>query len=150
MNMTKDMNSASLMKSMKNVYPVLVTKDKDDYLVYIPDIDRNTEGKSMYDAICMARDVLGLWSLDHEMPAASTAEQAVETAKEKADDKDFVWSAGEVIYVDIDTDAYRKKYDTRAVKKNCTLPAWLNDKAEAAGINFSRVLQDALIRILED
>ncbi len=133
---------------MKNVYPVLITKDGDDYLVYIPDIDRNTEGKSMYDAIFMARDLLGTWSLDHELPEPSTVEDAIQIAKDKADDKDFVWSAGSPVFVDIDTEEYKRKLDNRSVKKNCTLPAWLNDKAEAAGINFSRVLQEALIEKL--
>ena len=33
----------------------------------------------------------------------------------------------------------------RAVKKNCTIPYWLNEKAEAMGLNFSKVLQNALI-----
>ncbi len=133
---------------MKNVYTVLISKDGSDYLVYIPDIDRNTEGKSMYDAIYMARDLLGTWSLDHEMPVPSSTEDAIKIAKEKADDENFLWSAGSPVLVDIDTDEYKKKLDTRSVKKNCTLPAWLNDKAEAAGINFSRVLQEALIEKL--
>jgi antitoxin HicB len=35
------------------------------------------------------------------------------------------------------------------VKKNCTIPLWLNEKAEALGINFSKVLQDALVQKLD-
>lgn len=35
--------------------------------------------------------------------------------------------------------------DTKAVKKTLTIPAWLNDKALALNINFSKVLQDALL-----
>lgn len=135
---------------MKGVYTVLITKDNEDYLVYIPDIDRNTEGKSMFDAIYMARDLLGTWSLDHAMPAPSSVEDAIQIAKEKADSHDFVWSAGLPVFVDIDTEDYKRKLDTRSVKKNCTLPAWLNDKAEAAGFNFSRILQEALIEKLND
>ena len=68
--------------------------------------------------------------------------------QEKADDSDFKFSTGTIVPVDIDTEDYRKKHETRAVKKNCTIPSWLNDEAEAAGINFSRVLQDALIERL--
>ena len=30
------------------------------------------------------------------------------------------------------------------VKKNCTIPSWLNFEAERAGVNFSAVLQAAL------
>lgn len=133
---------------MKNVYPVLISKDGDDYLVYIPDIDRMTEGKSLYEAIYMARDLLGTWSLDNPLPEPSTVKEAIQVAKEKADDEDFTWSAGDPVFVDIDTEEYQKKLNTRSVKKNCTIPSWLNDKAEEAGINFSRVLQEALIERL--
>ena len=134
---------------MKSVYPVLISRDGNDYLVYIPDIDRMTSGSSFYDAIFMARDLLGTWSLDFQLPEPSTVEEAIRIAKEKADDEDFTWSAGDPVYVDIDTEEYKRKLNTKSVKKNCTIPSWLNDKAEAAGINFSRVLQDALIEILE-
>ena len=134
---------------MKSVYPVLISRDGNDYLVYIPDIDRMTSGSSFYDAIFMARDLLGTWSLDSQLPEPSTVEEAIRIAKEKADDEDFTWSAGDPVYVDIDTEEYKRKLNTKSVKKNCTIPFWLNDKAEAAGINFSRVLQDALIEILE-
>ena len=46
--------------------------------------------------------------------------------------------------VDVDFEEYRRKNDMRAVKKNCTIPSWLNFEAERAGINFSAVLQAAL------
>ena len=133
---------------MKNVYPVLISKDNDYYLVYIPDLNGMTQGTSLYDAIYMARDYLGTCSLTQELPEPSSLEEAIRIAKEKADDDDFQWSAGDPYFVDIDTDEYKKKLDTKAVKKNCTIPSWLNDKAEAAGVNFSRVLQDALIERL--
>ena len=43
----------------------------------------------------------------------------------------------------------RKKYGTRIVKKNCTIPAWLNARAEAIGVNFSQTLQEALLAKIE-
>ena len=52
-------------------------------------------------------------------------------------------------YVDVDLAAYRLKYGQKMVKKNCTIPLWLNEKAEALGINFSKVLQDALVQKLD-
>lgn len=48
------------------------------------------------------------------------------------------------ILVDVDFAEYRRKHDSRAVKKNCTLPSWLAYEAEQAGISFSAVLQAAL------
>jgi antitoxin HicB len=47
-----------------------------------------------------------------------------------------------------DTDAWRAQFGSRAVKKTLTIPAWLNKKAEDAGINFSRILQDELKKAL--
>ena len=46
--------------------------------------------------------------------------------------------------MDVDFDAYRKMLENRTVRKNCTIPSWLNEKAEQAGINFSAVLQKGL------
>ena len=53
-----------------------------------------------------------------------------------------------VTWVDADLLDYRRKYDKRTVKKNCTLPSYLSYEAEKQGINFSKVLQDALIEKL--
>lgn len=133
---------------MKKVYPVFIKKEKNDYLVYLPDVDDYTSGKTLYDAIFMARDLLGTLSLEKKLPSPCDPETARKTAEEKADDPDFRFSDADITYVDIDTEEYKKKLDTRSVKKNCTIPAWLNEKAERAGINFSRVLQDALIQKL--
>ena len=49
-----------------------------------------------------------------------------------------------VTLVDIDFDAYRRAHDMRTIRKNVTIPSYLNDLAERAGVNFSQVLQDAL------
>jgi len=43
---------------------------------------------------------------------------------------------------------YRRKYGSRSVKKNCTIPYWMSREADALGINYSRVLQDGLAQIL--
>ena len=47
-----------------------------------------------------------------------------------------------------DTDAWRKEFDSRAVKKTLTIPSWLNAKAERAGVNFSQLLRDALMTVV--
>ena len=46
--------------------------------------------------------------------------------------------------VDIDFSEYRKRHNNRMVKKNCTIPYYLNVEAEKEGINFSKLLQEAL------
>ena len=133
---------------MKGVYTALIRQDGDMYLAYVPDVDSMTQGDSFYDAIEMARDLLGTRSLVEELPEPMDTEKAIEAAIQKADEEDFKFSEGTVVYVDIDTNEYKSKLNLKAVRRNVSLPAWLNDKAEAAGINFSRVLQDALVERL--
>lgn len=49
----------------------------------------------------------------------------------------------------LDMDAYAEKYGEKAVRKNLTIPAWLNTFAESNHINFSKVLQDSLTAIYQ-
>ena len=45
-------------------------------------------------------------------------------------------------------DAYRKTMNKKSVRRNVSIPAWLDKKASEAKINVSRVLQEALIEKL--
>ena len=51
--------------------------------------------------------------------------------------------------VSVDVEEYAKAHFNKAVKKTLSIPQWLNDKATARKINFSKVLQSALIKELE-
>lgn len=100
----------------------------------------------------MARDAIGLkWmdAVDDKMdfPVASTQERAIAIAKQEADEE-FDFSDGILTYVDVDCELYRNKLRNRAVKKNCTIPFWLSEEAEKRGMNFSKVLQEALLKKL--
>ena len=134
---------------MTHAYPAFIRQDGSKFLVYIPDVDHWTEGHDFADAIARARDLLGCcgmdWSTDKDAPIPSSPAEALKKARarEEAPD-DFKFSEGVLTYVDIDFDAYRKRVKNSSVKKNCTLPYSLNEWAEERGINFSRVLQDAL------
>ncbi|MEN6384518.1 MAG: type II toxin-antitoxin system HicB family antitoxin [Phycisphaerales bacterium] len=128
---------------MKAVYPIVISKCDSDYVVYIPDFDINTEGKDVADAIAMARDAIGITGCyledeEKQLPAPSALEKVART---KNDDI--------ITLVDIDFAEYRRKNDQRTVRKNLTLPSWLNVEAEKQGINFSKVLQEALLDRLQ-
>ena len=49
----------------------------------------------------------------------------------------------------LDIGAYEEKYGEKAVRKNLTIPAWLNTFAEKNDINFSQILQDALFSLAQ-
>ena len=136
---------------MKQVYPVFIAEYKKDFLVYVPDMDIYTEGKTMADAIEMARDAIGLKGIDYEddaktLPSPSSREVAIVKAKENQDIFDY--STGILTLVDVNFTEYRRRMDNKAVRRNVTLPNWLNIEAEKAQINVSRVLQEALINVL--
>lgn len=62
--------------------------------------------------------------------------------------KEIVASSENIVtLVDVNFIEYRKKVDNKAVKKNCTIPYWLSVEAEKAGINYSKVLQEAIIKV---
>lgn len=123
---------------MKNAYPVILSPGTNHIIVYVPDFNINTQGADYAEAIEMARDAIGIMGIDmedenEELPAPSMlSEIAVE-------DKNEI-----VTLVDVDFTEYRRQNDMRAVRRNVTLPSWLNFAAEKSGINVSQVLQKAL------
>lgn len=123
---------------MKNSYPVILIPDEVGYVVYVPDFDINTEGNTLTEAIEMARDAIGGVGIDMEDDGESLPEPTA-VSNVKADSTDDI-----VTLVDVDFGEYRRKNDMRAVKKNCTIPSWLNFEAEKAGVNFSAILTAAL------
>lgn len=136
---------------MKQIYPIFIAEDNNAFLVYVPDLQIYTEGSDFVNAIEMARDAIGLKVIDLEddnkdIPKPSTYETAIQKAKDDADIFDY--SVGILTLVDVDFSEYRKKIDNRTVRRNVALPNWLNHKADEAGINVSRVLQEALIQVL--
>lgn len=134
--------------SMKNVYPVFFTKTNNAILIEVPDLEILTEGKDMADAIVMARDAIELKCVSME---DDKMEIPLPSHIGSLDVKNGTFSAdGETIIslVDIDSGEYRRKIDTKAVRKNVTIPSWLNYEAEHAGINVSKVLQEALMNVL--
>ena len=121
---------------MKAVYPIILTPAERGYVVFVPDLDINTEGEDLADAIEMARDAIGLLGITEE-DAGRKIPQASGTMPHPEEQEI-------VTLVDIDFAAYRRANDLRTVRKNVTLPSWLNDLAERNGVNFSQVLQESL------
>lgn len=129
---------------MRLSYPICLYPNDSGYTVIIPDLNGCvTEGKDFADAIYMATDAVSLWVLD-ELEEGRKPPKASDPSQIKADE----YENGIVSVIMLDMDAYAEKYGSRAIRKNCTIPAWLNTAAEARHINFSAVLQAALIEQL--
>lgn len=97
-----------------------------------------TQGENMEQAYEMAVDALGLCITDllkvqAMLPVASKPSE-IEIMKDSI-----------VVVVEFDMAAYKRKHNSKAVKKTLSIPEWLNEEANAMGINFSQVLQEALM-----
>jgi len=127
---------------MKTAYPVVFTKLTDGYAAHAPDFPLDTQGDDLAEAIEMARDAIGIMGIDMEDDKKPLP---------KPSDPDSVsFEAGEFVsMVDIDFTDYRKANERRTVRRNVSLPSWLNTEAEKAGINVSAVLQMALKQELQ-
>ena len=133
---------------MRSVYPVFFTKTDTIVLVEVPDLEILTEGKDMNDAIDMARDAIEVLCVSKE-DAKEEIPCPSELGSLNLKNAAFAEEGETVIsLVDIDSGEYRRKIDTRTVRRNVALPSWLNYEAEHAGINVSRVLQEALMKVL--
>lgn len=122
---------------MKYAYPAIFTPQEDGYILStVPDLPGCVSGgNGLAEAIFTTGEAAATWLWDSEekkepIPPPTKPGQ--------------VEAPAFVNYVYADTDEYRRKYDTRAVKKTLSIPSWLNDQAMQAGVNFSQVLQEAL------
>lgn len=125
---------------MKIVYPIRITeKDGTGYrMVYLPDFDGYTQGRDLYECIEMAADYITNFIISgNELPEPTPI-----GSLEKNDE--YVCDT----LIPIDTVSILDSH-SKTVRKNVTLPEWLNNKAERRGINFSQTLKDALINKLE-
>ena len=127
------------MKGVK-AFPIVLSKEADGYFVSIPDFGIETQGKDIADAIYMARDAIGLMGIDMQDDRKELPDP---NEKVEVDNPKNI-----ITFVDVYFEKKKKKVDNKAVKKNCTIPYWLNVEAEKAGINYSKLLQEAIVSAL--
>lgn len=128
----------------KYVYPAVFTEEKDGkYSITFPDVKGcYTCSDSIQDGIEIAGDALSLMLYD--------LEQDKKEIPEASNIKDIEVSDNEFAsYIIADTGFYERYYSNKTVKKNCTIPYWIEKEASEKNINFSQVLQDALKEIIK-
>ena len=117
--------------------------DGNKYYCRVPDLPGCiTTGSSLGDAIEMITDAASGWLVvaeDEGNPIPDATPQHLLQIPENA----------ECSIICIDTIAYRAATDTRAIRKNVSIPAWLASLADKRGINCSKVLQEGLIQIID-
>lgn len=124
------------------IYTAIFTakEDGDGYYVKVPDLPGCiTTGRNLEDAIDQITDAMAGWLVVAEDESLEIAPPSPQSAL--AHDPDAICAL-----IKADTLAYRAQTDTRAVRKNVSLPAWMANLADKRGINCSKVLQDALFR----
>lgn len=129
---------------LKLFYPACFYPNDTGFTVIIPDLPGCvTEGKDITEAFEMAVDCASGWVLT-ELEDGNPIPKASDIQTITADE----YPSGFTTMIVLDMDSYAEKYGEKSIRKNCTLPAWLNNRAEKMNINFSQVLQEALIQKL--
>ena len=124
----------------KYVYPARFAKESNgQYSVDFPDLEScYTSGDNLSEAITMAEDVLAYVLFDYEKDE-KTIPQASDLKAIELSENEFV------NYIHCDTISYQRRSNNKSVKKTLTIPEWLNELAIKNELNFSQILQEALI-----
>ena len=128
----------------KLFYPALFHKaEEGGFWISFPDLPEClTQGDNMEQAYEMAVEALGLTLTYRE-------ENKEEIPTPTSIDKVKVEKDSFLVIIEFDMVAYKKRNNSKAVKKTLSIPEWLNEEAIAKGINFSQVLQEALINKIQ-
>ena len=137
---------------MLSLYPACFVKEKTGYTVIFPDWDNAaTCGSTFEEAMSMAVDLLAGLMFDKKLEGAKLP-KATPIGKIKIDDvASFAECKAKQITVNIvsvDADLYAKTHFEKCVKKTVTILEWQNIEGMKRGINFSKVFQDALTKVL--
>ncbi len=126
----------------KYVYPAIFTKEDNMFSIQFYDLPNCiTQGEDLADGLENANDALCL-TLYHMEQRGEKIPPATNPMDIKTGKNQFV------TLINCDTVEYEKFYKNKSVKKTLTIPEWLNDMAIKENINFSNVLQNALIEKL--
>jgi predicted RNase H-like HicB family nuclease len=138
------------MEAVMMVYPIILTETTDKkvpYLIYVPDFDGMSQGKSLSNAMEMAGDLIALKYIllenEGKIPPVPTPVGEIDPGASPFAGDDGVLSST-VALISVDIKASRKKLDHTSVRRNVSLPAWLDGAARKSKLNVSAILQRAL------
>lgn len=137
---------------MLSIYPAIFYENKTGgYSVIFPDLNHLAScGDNLNDAMSMAIDCLAGYLYDEKLDGkkfpVATSVKDIDIHCEDDEDDDYISSF--VNMVSVDVEEYAKLHFNKAVKKTLTIPKWLNDMALNKNVNFSKILQNALMEEL--
>lgn len=122
-------------------YPAIFHNDKKGgYWISFPDFPEcMTQGETMEEAYEMAVEAMGL-CIDDRLKNEESLPEVSAPVDYILQEDDFS------CLIEFDLVQYRKKHNTKSVKKTLSIPEWLNEAAMEHDINFSQVLQEALMK----
>ena len=126
-------------KDLLLTYPAIFTFEDNQYWVEFIDLKGCfSDGNNLSEAMENAKEAMGLFLEDlDEYPKCTT------------NIKDIKLKDNQLIsFVTVNLDDHKRKYENKSIKKTLSIPAWLNTIAEKEGVNFSQLLQKALIETL--
>ena len=122
------------------IYPVVVEKaDDGSFGMYFPDfLGTAILSLDITDGIRRAKEMLANLAIEKEeqnlpLPTPSAPE-----------DITLLDASDRIVFIEVYLPPYRNESKNKSVTKNCTLPKWLRDAGEEAGLNFSQLLQTSI------
>ena len=126
-------------KQILLTYPAIFTLENDEYWVEFIDLKGCfSDGKTLAEAMENAKEAMGLFLEDlTEYPKCTTDIKSIKLKENQI-----------ISFVSVDLKEHKRKYENKSVKKTLSIPAWLNTMGEKENVNFSQILQKALIDTL--
>ncbi|MBO6303662.1 MAG: type II toxin-antitoxin system HicB family antitoxin [Selenomonadaceae bacterium] len=137
---------------MQSTYPAIFFHEKNGhYSVVFPDLNHlSTCGDTIEEATEMAVDCLAGYlhseKLDGNTIPSPTPIDKVDIHAEDDEGDDYEESDRFISMISVNVEEYARLHFDKAVRKSLTIPKWLNDMAISRKINFSKLLQKALIK----
>ena len=126
----------------KLFYPAIFhTAEEGGFWVTFPDFPEClTEGDDLQKAYEMAVEALGIVLVGRK--------EDREVIPDPTPINELNVEDGAIVIVGFDMLEYHRKHNSKAVKKTLSIPEWLNEEAIEKGVNFSQVLQEAVMNKL--
>lgn len=121
---------------MKFIYPAIIHDDSDGFWAEFPDLEyTSSTGATLTELITNAQEAMELYILGaledgQSLPTPTSVRNLLCTDS----------SYPTLVQTDIDLGK-----NSKSIKKTLTIPAWLNERALEKGVNFSQLLQEALV-----